>query len=171
VSSTQPFSPQETETQLERLCDLRVVEQVKQQSGRGEIPDKHIKAISTYLDVLDKHYGRSAEMRWGSRPRLYAILHIIRGLKFMDHLIKQGETDFSLPYTDYSLQLNSPTSEGPPDAEIALLKKAFLDHQVHFFTSAKGIEEGTSKHYTFAPEGTGDSYFIHQRKLGQGSYG
>ncbi|KAI1421146.1 hypothetical protein F5Y12DRAFT_769561 [Xylaria sp. FL1777] len=127
------------------------------------IPEKSVREIQVWLGLLDDRRNRCDEAQWAWRPRLYAILHNIQAIEFMDDFIREHITDFNLPFTEQTLPQFIGEKEGMN------LRLAFFAIQSYYLTDIKNIESEKSLHLTLP--NSGDTYFVSQRPLGQGSFG
>ncbi|KAJ2987091.1 hypothetical protein NUW58_g4696 [Xylaria curta] len=128
------------------------------------ITEKGVREIQTLLKLLDDRRNRFDDAQWAWRPRLYAILHNLQAIEFMDDFIREHITDFNLPFNEQTLpQFIGGKEEG------VNLRLAFFAIQDYYLTEVKDIESEKSLHLTLPV--SGDTYFISQRPLGQGSFG
>lgn len=130
-----------------------------------KISQENVQKILSFLQVLDNRSSRPEEQQWSLRPRLYAILLNIGATDLMDHFIAEGLTDFNLPFSEKTLPPFITEREGND------LRDAFFAIQGYCLaeTDVKLIETKNSVHCTWTV--SGDTYFIPEGPLGQGSYG
>ncbi|KAJ3576579.1 hypothetical protein NPX13_g3651 [Xylaria arbuscula] len=129
----------------------------------GRISENGVRKIQTWLRELDRQYTRHDDVQWASRPRLYAILHNIRAVEYMDNFIEEHLTDFSLPFNEQTLPHFISDKNGMN------LRRAFFTIQEHFLTLIKDIESEKSEHLRLSV--SGDTFFISHKPLGFGSFG
>ncbi|KAI0811868.1 kinase-like domain-containing protein [Xylaria sp. FL0064] len=142
---------------------LHVVTTGPQSQGR-KISEKTVREIQTLLRLLDDRRNRCYDAQWALRPRLYAILHNIQATEFMDDFIREHITDFNLPFNEQTLpQFIGQKQDGTN------LRFAFFSIQDYYLTETKDIESEKSLHLTLSD--SGDTHFISERPLGQGSFG
>ncbi|KAF2968653.1 hypothetical protein GQX73_g4861 [Xylaria multiplex] len=127
------------------------------------MPEKVVREIQTLLRLLDDRYNRWDNTRWSHRPRLYAILNNIQAIELLDDFIREHMTDFNLPFNEQTLPQFISKKEGTD------LRLAFFAAQDYYLTEVKDIESEKSLHLTLLE--SGDTHFISQRPLGQGSFG
>ena len=127
------------------------------------ISQNGVRKIQTCLGVLDGQHNRYDDFRWARRPRLYAILHNIGAIEYMDDFIEEQLTDFNLPFNEQTL----PPFVGQKNG--MNLRRAFFAIQEHFLTEIKGIESEKSDHLRWSV--SGDMFFFSQKPLGSGSFG
>ena len=132
-------------------------------SSGYRISQKNVRSIQEYLQVLDSRSDRVEEQRWKLRPRLYAILLNIDATDLMSMFISENLTDFNLPFNEHTLPQFIGEREGKN------LRHAFFAIQGYCLTDTKSIESKESEHCTLTE--SGDTYFIPERPLGQGSFG
>lgn len=150
---------------LERLCRLP-----RYQPGRSvlSVPDDQVKQVVRVLQILDTKNGRAEWAKWSARPRTYIILRNVGGIDLMSQFVHGGYTDFELPYENRTL---------PGFIEDNVMRKEFLQVQVHLLTSAKELESlshqssptGVLPHINF--DGPGEQHFLRISNLGQGGFG
>ncbi|TGJ79012.1 hypothetical protein E0Z10_g9757 [Xylaria hypoxylon] len=153
------FTIDEINGRLQSLCSP--VTGSRSQGRR--ISEKGVREIQTLLRLLDDRRNRCDDNQWAWRPRLYAILHNIQAIEYMDDFIREHITDFNLPFNEQTLPQFIGEKEG------ANLRIAFFAIQDYYLTDVKDIESEKSLHLTLPV--SGDTYFISQRPLGQGSFG
>lgn len=114
--------------------------------------------IQTILCHLDQAAGR----QWSHRPRTYAILRTIDGLKFMDAFVKHEWSDFFLPVHEGDLP------EFVRDEPERPFRELFLSTQAYYLSPTKDIERASLQHFRLYD---GESIFRHEFRLGQGGFG
>ena len=127
-------------------------------SGRP-ISQNMVRAIQTYLQILDSRAERYDGWKWTLRPRIYAILNRIGATSLMDDFIRENLTDFNLPFNEQTL----------PRFVDEHVRRSFFAVQGFYLTDFKDIESEKSLHMML-PD-SGDVYFVPERPLGQGGYG
>ena len=154
-----PLSPADLDKELERLCaPLGVGTDSKPQP----VSESNVLRIQTILRHVDNVDGRDVRAAWWHRPRTYAILRTIGGLKFMNAFVERGWNDFYLPVHDADLPDFVRDEEGHP------FREQFLWVQDYYLSPTKDIEQASLEHFRIHD---GDSLFMHVRRLGQGGFG
>ncbi|KAI2643379.1 hypothetical protein GGS21DRAFT_485898 [Xylaria nigripes] len=153
------LTAEEINQRLQVLCSPT---KVSDSQGR-RVSEKDVRQIQAFLRLLDDRHNRCEDAQWAWRPRLYAILHKIHAIEFMDDFIRENITDFNLPFNEQTL----PQFIGKN--EKMNLRSAFFDIQAYYLTDVKDIESEKSLHLTLPV--SGDTCFISQGPLGQGSFG
>ncbi|KAI1112335.1 hypothetical protein F5Y14DRAFT_442676 [Nemania sp. NC0429] len=128
------------------------------------ISEKSVREIQALLQLLDNRRSRYDDRQWTLRPRIYAILDSIQAIEFMDDFIHENLTDFHLPFNEQTLPRFIGEKEGSPN-----LRTAFFTIQNYYLTDIKDIESEKSLHLTLSV--SGDTYFVREKLLGQGSFG
>lgn len=118
--------------------------------------------IQTILRHLDDVAGRDVGAAWWPRPRTYAILRTIHGLRFMDAFVERGWNDLYLPVHDADLPDFVRNEDGQP------FRERFLSIQDYYLSPTKDIERASLQHFRLHD---GDSIFMHVGLLGQGGFG
>ncbi|KAI0532800.1 hypothetical protein GGR58DRAFT_488893 [Xylaria digitata] len=152
------FANDEINTRLQSLCSP--VAGPRPQGHR--ISEKVVREIQTLLRLLDDRCNRWENTWWSHRPRLYAILHNIQAIEFLDDFIQEHITDFNLPFNEQTLPQFVGKKEGTN------LRLEFFAAQDYYLTEVKDIESEKSVHLTL-PD-SGNTHYISQRPLGQGSF-
>ncbi|KAI0479700.1 hypothetical protein F4859DRAFT_513201 [Xylaria cf. heliscus] len=154
------FSIDEINERLHTLC----LPLTPPRSHDRRISSKSVREIQALLQLLDNRRNRYDDNQWTLRPRIYAILHSIRAIEFMDDFIRESLTDFHLPFNEQTLPQFIGEKEGSPN-----LRHAFFNIQDYYLTDVKDIESEKSVHLTLSV--SGDTYFVPERPLGHGSFG
>jgi hypothetical protein len=157
-SRSRPVNSEDSvETRLAQLCACPT----NIQSAR--ISDIQVQRIQTLLHLSDETAGRHDLRAWKWRPRIYAILRNIGGLKYMQGFIDSNLSDFYLPFTQQTLPQFVEGSESNN------LRQAFLDIQCYYLSHIKEFETGEATHMCIG--GTGDAILSPLRYLGRGGFG
>lgn len=151
---------EECHANLHKLC---LPQSTRWRSDGSRISEKSVRDIQTYLQVLDNRFDRYDDQRWMLRPRIYAILVNINATDLMENFISENLTDFNLPFSEQTRPHFLGELEGKN------LSDKFFDIQDYYLTDVKDIESEKSIHLTLSV--SGDTYFIPERPLGQGSFG
>lgn len=152
---TTPVPPESLDEELGKLC---VPPLTDGDSKPQPVSEGIVVRIQSILSHLDQPTGR----RWCHRPRTYAILRTIGGLKFMDTFVACGWTDFLLPVHEGDLPEFVRDEPGYPFREL------FLSTQDYYLSPTKDIEKDSLQHFRLYD---GESIFKHEFRLGQGGFG
>ncbi|KAM3424870.1 hypothetical protein BST61_g6847 [Cercospora zeina] len=145
------------ESSLRKVCALAG----RDDSGRvGRIPSEHFVHIQVFLQMLDAQDGRIYPDLWSLRPRLYALLHGIGALTYMDDFVKNTIYDISLPFDASTL---------PAFLADAALRASFLASQGSVITDARHLESSSEEHIYF--NGSAEDHIVPHRALGHGGFG
>lgn len=154
------ISDQDNDSQLHQLC---VPQGLQAGVITGRINEQRIKRIRLMLLHLESKKGNPAAEDWSYRPRTYAILRTIGGLRFMNDFVQRQLNDFHLPFNEQTLpDFIESTEEND-------IRQHFLDVQNYYLTTAKDIEARPLTHHSL--EGSGDEVFCSMKQLGQGGFG
>ena len=123
-------------------------------------PPEHFSHIQQFLEMLDAQDGRLYPHVWSLRPRIYALLHAIGALKYMDDFAKNNIYDISIPFDHQTL---------PSFLSDTLLRRQFLDNQARVLTDARHLENSAEDHMYF--NGSADDHIVPYHPIGHGGFG
>ena len=124
-------------------------------TGPVRIPSTNFVHITESLKQLEKLNHVEG---WATRPRIFTILFGISRTHFMPIFIRQGFTDFHLPFAIHDLP-----------HELGEQRYKFFEFQRHVESPAKDIELGVSGHHVSLR--SGDDHFITVKYVGAGGFG